>query len=89
MIRSVYVPLGRCAEYVPPAPERTAYRAGKSWDSPYEFRAWPSRGAMLEACRMSDTGKIGAQPWRDYTTSRYPAALALLASVGPVPGGAL
>jgi len=72
-----FIPAGRLAEYVPAHPDRTSLRVGRSWDSDVEVREWPSRGAMLTACRMSDTGKLGAPaPMRDYLASRYPAALA-------------
>lgn len=75
--RRLLIPPGRLAEYVPAHPERTSLRAGRSWDSDTEVREWPSRGAMLQACRMSDTGRLGAPaPMRDYLASRYPAALA-------------
>ena len=79
--RTVYVPAGRMAEHVPEHPERTSVQSGKgALDFDVRVRTWPSRGAMLAACRMSDTGKLGATPLRDYLASRYPAALAYLAS---------
>lgn len=79
--RKVYVPIGRLAEHVPAHPERTSLRNGRAWDSDVEVREWPSREAMLTACRMSDTGKLGAIPMRDYLTTRYPAALSYLSNL--------
>jgi hypothetical protein len=60
-----FVPLGRIADYAHPAPQRTAYRAGRSWDSNYEFRVWTSRGAMLQACAMG-RGELGSKAWKPF-----------------------
>lgn len=62
-MRSEFVPEGRLAEHRPANPERVAYRHGPGVFSDVELRAWPSAGAMRQAVRMSDTGKLGARPW--------------------------
>lgn len=65
-MRSYSVPMGRMADYAHPHPERTATRAQRiGWD--IECKVWTSRAAMLEAVRMSDTGKLGARPFRPLT----------------------
>lgn len=71
MRASTYVPLGRMAEHKPAHPERTAYRAGAGVFSDYEVKTWTSEGAMREACRMSDTGKLGSRPWKPWNESRF------------------
>ncbi len=68
--RTVYIPLGRLVEYVPEHPERTTIRAGRSWDSDYEVRVWPSEGAMLTACRMTNKGVLGERPLKPWTEAR-------------------
>lgn len=53
-----HVPEGRMADPgTHHAPERTATRAGRGVFSDRECRVWPSRGAMLAACRMSERGE--------------------------------
>lgn len=66
MAQPIRLPLGRLPEHRPAHPERTAYKAGRGWDSDYTIREWPSEGAMREACRMSNTGKLGSNPWRPW-----------------------
>ena len=63
--RTVRVPLGRLPDHKPKHPERTSLRAGISWDSDYDVTTWPSRGAMLEACRMSEQSYTSSplKPW--------------------------
>lgn len=61
-MRTYFVPLGRIADYPHPAPERTAYRPLPGMFSDYEFKVWASRGAMLEAVRMSESGE-GPRKW--------------------------
>ena len=68
-MKRYYVPEGRMADYAHPAPDRTATRHGKSWDSDRECAVWPSRGAMLQACKMSDTGVLGNRPFRPLVQS--------------------
>lgn len=64
-MKRYYVPLGRMADYPHPAPDRTATRGGRAWDSNIECAVWTSRGAMLQACRMSDTGILGqSRPYK-------------------------
>ena len=57
-----FLPLGRAAAYPHPAPERTASRAGRSVFADSEFRSWPSRRAMIEACRMGGGWKPLVKP---------------------------
>ena len=73
MNRPIYVPLGRLrgtiagtdtAFKLPGPIERCAYKTMPGALSNYVIRASTSLGAMLEAVRMSDTGKLGANPWR-------------------------
>ena len=63
-MKKYFVPLGRRADYQHPAPERTAYRPGRGVFDDDLYQVWPSRGAMLQACKMSNTGVLGARPWR-------------------------
>jgi len=64
------IPMGRIAEFRPEHPERTSIRPGKSWDSDYEIRVWPSRGAMLTACRMTH-GPLGCSIMKPWTDTRW------------------
>ena len=64
--RKRYIPAGRLRDYNPPNPDRTSLRQGRSWDSSHEVQEWTSRGAMLTACSMTDTGESNAlvmRPW--------------------------
>jgi hypothetical protein len=63
-MKRYHVPLGRRADYPHPAPERTAYKSGKGIFDDDTYQVWPSRGAMLQACKMSDRGILGNAPWR-------------------------
>lgn len=54
-MKRYYVPLGRMGDYEHPAPERTAYRRGEGMFADMCCQVWPSRGAMLQACKMGDT----------------------------------
>ena len=63
------VPIGRLAEHIAKMDEakrdRSAYRmVSRSVFAEVIVKAWPSRGAMLEACKMSDTGALDALPWK-------------------------
>mgnify|MGYP001563286157 CR=1 FL=1 len=55
-------PFARLQEWNHPYPTRTAYRATTGWD--YVCQVWSSRGAMLQAVKMSQTGMLGAKPWK-------------------------
>ena len=63
------IPIGRLAEHIATMNEamrdRSAYRmASRNVFSGAIVKAWPSRGTMLEACKMSDTGALDALPWK-------------------------
>jgi hypothetical protein len=58
------VPLGRLHDWTHPSPDRTAYTTGGSLDFDAHCQVWPSRGAMLTACRLSQTGVLGSRPWK-------------------------
>ena len=58
------VPAARLHDWKHPAPERTAYRAGSGMDFDMHCQVWSNRAAMLQACKMSDTGVLGARPFR-------------------------
>ena len=63
------VPIGRLAEHIAKMDgakrETSAYRmASRHLFAEVIVKAWPSRGAMLEACKMSDTGALDALPWK-------------------------
>lgn len=65
----ITVNLGRYIELKgkPPPPMdplRTAVRAHTETFGGMQFRQWPSRRAMLTACKMSNTGVLGNLPWR-------------------------
>lgn len=63
------VPPGRVADYPHPAPDRTARRAGRSWDSEDQFQVFTNRAAMLKACEISERGAaLGSNPWRPFVT---------------------
>ena len=50
------VPVGRMGDYPHPHPERTAWRSGVGIFADNFCQVWPSRGAMLQACKMSERG---------------------------------
>ena len=63
------IPIGRLAEHIAKMDEAkretSAYRmASRNVFAKVIVKAWPSRGAMLEACKMSDTGALDALPWK-------------------------
>ena len=67
------IPIGRLAEHIAKMGEakretsayRMAYRmVSRSVFAEAIVKAWASRGAMLEACKMSDTGALDALPWK-------------------------
>ena len=55
-MKTYWVPLGRIGDYAHPDPKCTAYQAGLGALTDYRFQVWTSRGAMLEAVRMSERG---------------------------------
>lgn len=57
------LPLGRVAEHVHPAPERTASRSLPGAFGDIEFQVWPSRAAMLKSCDMQEAAGT-PRPWR-------------------------
>lgn len=83
MTGRVFIPLGRMAEHVPTHPERTAYRAGRSFDSDYEVRTFPSRGAMLTCIHMQHRGADFANAYRPWQGSRYAPAGAVMKPTAP------
>ena len=57
--------MARLHDWTHPHPERTAYKEfGLGIDADFLCQVWTSRGAMLQACKMSDTGELGNRPWR-------------------------
>lgn len=66
MAQAKRIPMGRLPEHRPEHPECTAYRSGCGIFEDSYVRTWTSRAAMLKACEMSDTGKMGALPWRPW-----------------------
>jgi hypothetical protein len=56
-----YLLIGQAIGYAHPHPERTAIRNGPGVFDPDEYRVWPSRAAMLQACKMSEHGSIIGQ----------------------------
>ncbi len=59
------VPWVRLRDWPHPHPDRTAYKpAGGHLNFDYLCAVWTSRGAMLQACKMSDTGEFGNKPWK-------------------------
>ena len=61
-MKRYHVPLGRRADYPHPAPERTAVKPGRGVFDDDVYQVWSSRGAMLQACRMSASG--AGDKWR-------------------------
>ena len=62
-MKSYTVPMGRLQEMTyHPKPDCTAYQMGKDFDA--ICKIWTSRGAMLQAVKMSDTGILGSNPWK-------------------------
>jgi hypothetical protein len=68
-MKSYRVPVARLNDWCHPAPERTAYRHGQGIDFDVTCQLWSNRAAMLQACKMSDTGALGARPWRPLVQS--------------------
>ena len=64
MRNKYFVPFGRLQDFNHPAPERTAFKSGQCWDSEFICQIWPSREAMLQACKMSNTGELGKRFFR-------------------------
>ena len=63
------VALGRLADYMADMKEsernRSAYKpASRNAFAGFVVKVWASRGAMLEACKMSDTGALDALVWK-------------------------
>jgi len=62
------VSLGRLGEYLASMPKdvalRSAHRASVKLFGEYEIKTWSNRAAMLQAVRMSDTGALGARPFK-------------------------
>ena len=66
------IPLGRIADSLDKIkhPERTSYRSGPGVFSDFNFKVWPSRGAMLTAIDMQErAGTTNA--WKDFSKSRW------------------
>jgi hypothetical protein len=65
MAKTQRVPIGRYLEHVDPAKaDRMSWRdVGPFHDQWRELKVWPSRGAMLAACRMMDKG-MNSSPLR-------------------------
>jgi hypothetical protein len=65
MAKQYQVPAARLNDWSHPHPDRTAYCSrGTGMDFDYTCKVWPSKGAMLQACKMSDTGAHWARPWK-------------------------
>ena len=59
------VAAARLHEHKHPYPERTAYKSfGTGMDFDLTCQIWTNRAAMLQVCRMSDTGELGNKPWK-------------------------
>lgn len=59
------VAFARLREHKHPYPDRTAYRdSGIGMDFDLTCQTWSNRAAMLEACKMSDSGVLGNKPWK-------------------------
>jgi hypothetical protein len=64
-MRNMYTcPGGRLADWPHKAPERTAYRMGAGLNFDAHCVVFTNRAAMLQACRMSETGTPGSRPLR-------------------------
>lgn len=61
-----FVPMGRMNDHPHPHPDRTAYQTGRTLFDDYRFRVWSSRGAMLQACKMSEDA-YGSFRWKPLT----------------------
>ena len=57
------MPFGRTIGYQHDAPERTARRSGKSFDSDVQFQVWPNRPSMARSIRMQESAGSMDQ-WR-------------------------
>lgn len=63
-MKTYSVPGARLNDWHHPHPERTAYRAATGLNFDWYCQVWSNRAAMLQACRMSDTGALDARPFR-------------------------
>jgi hypothetical protein len=52
------------AKLTPEERERTATKAGRSWDADDTAQTWPSRAAMLTTLRMQSSGPSRPDHWR-------------------------
>lgn len=63
-MKSYILPLGRTAEYVHPAPDRTASRSLPGVFGEIEFKVWPNRASMLKTIEMQERRERRNGDWR-------------------------
>jgi hypothetical protein len=72
MARPVTMSAAAAIGYVPPHPDRTAYRnAGGGMNFDLVFREWPSRAAMVKTIEMQGRRESRNDDWHDWSRSRY------------------
>lgn len=63
-MKKISMPFGRTIGYVPEHPERTARKAGLSWDSLVTYQTWPNRASMAKSIRMQESGPPRPDHWK-------------------------
>ena len=59
------MPFGQTIGYVHAAPDRTARKSGRSFDSETTFQVWPNRASMARSIRMQESGPtLPGDQWR-------------------------
>lgn len=65
------IPFGRCGEFRPKHPERTAYKSQPGIFGDIVFRTWPNRASMLKTIEMQGKREHRQTDWADYSTSGW------------------
>ena len=63
LVKTYRLCMGQQIGYAHPAPDRTARKAGRTWDSDDTFQVWPSRKAMAVSIRMQERGPSRPDHW--------------------------